>query len=316
MHKVLLTCPPMIGMIAEFEEDFKAEGFEVTVPEFSQEMSEDALCEIIGDFDGWIIGDDPATRKVLEVGVKGNLKACMRWGVGTNNVDFEAFKEFGVPIENTPGVFGREVADLACHYVTALARGTYEIDRQVKKGKWYKPVGQSLWDTRAIIVGFGDIGRNLAKRLEAHDMDVCFYDPFVSQEEAGSKYTKVKWPFALENADFVIFTAPLTEATKHIFNVDTLKYAKHGIKLINVGRGQLVEEAAIIQGLEKNIIFSAALDVFETEPFSLHTHKRLLSFRDKLILGSHNGSNTRQAVERVSRVCISRLSEFLLGHKN
>jgi len=141
MHKILLTCPPMIGMVDAFSEDFKSANFDVTVPEFTQEMSEDSLCEIIGDYDGWIIGDDPATRKVLEAGVKGKLKACMRWGVGTNNVDFAAFEEFNVPIENTPGVFGREVADLACHYVTGLARDTFTIDRKVKQGEWFKPIG-------------------------------------------------------------------------------------------------------------------------------------------------------------------------------
>ena len=205
MHEILLTCPPMIGMVEKFREDFKVANFNVTVPSFTQEMSEDALCDIIGDYDGWIIGDDPATRKVLQAGVNGKLKACMRWGVGTNNVDFQAFKEFDIPIDNTPGVFGREVADLACHYVTALARDTYNIDYQVKNGNWYKPIGQSLWSTKALIVGFGDIGKNLGKRLQAHDMEIFFYDPFVSQTEAGSEYKKALWPKALSKVDFCNF---------------------------------------------------------------------------------------------------------------
>ena len=68
MHKILLTCPPMIGMVDAFSEDFENANFDVTVPEFTQEMSEDALCDIIGAYDGWIIGDDPASRRVLEAG--------------------------------------------------------------------------------------------------------------------------------------------------------------------------------------------------------------------------------------------------------
>lgn len=311
MHKVLLTCPPMVGMVHTFSKDFENANFDVTVPEFTQEMSEDALCGIIGDYDGWIIGDDPASRRVLEAGVKGRLKACMRWGVGTNNVDFEAFKEFNVPIENTPGVFGREVADLACHYVIGLARDTFTIDRKVKQGEWFKPIGQSLWSARALIVGFGDIGQNLAKRLLAHDMEVWFYDPNVEKSDIAPNCSKVTWPNALSHVDYVVFTAPLNSKTHHMLNNATIEFMKEGAKVINVGRGPLIDELALIDGLRSGKIAAAALDVFEKEPVGLKTHQELLTFSERLILGTHNGSNTEQAVQNVSRLCISRLMEFL-----
>lgn len=311
MHKILLTCPPMIGMVETFVDDFKKANFDVTVPEFTQEMSEEALCGIIGDYDGWIIGDDPATRKVLEAGVKGNLKACMRWGVGTNNVDFQAFKDFQIPIENTPGVFGREVADLACHYVTALARGTFRIDAEVKQGNWYKPIGQSLWNASALIVGFGDIGQNLAKRLLAHDIKVNFYDPFVTQSEVEQNISKVTWPYSLPHVDYVIFTVPLNADTRHMLNNETLKYMKKGVKIINVARGEVIDETALVKGLRENIIESAALDVFEQEPYAPDLHSHLRDFSHRLILSSHNGSNTFEAVEAVSKLCVKRLKEFL-----
>ena len=311
MHKILLTCPPMIGMVDAFSTDFENANFDVTVPEFTQEMSEDALCDIIGDYDGWIIGDDPATRRVLEAGVKGNLKACMRWGVGTNNVDFAAFKEFNVPIENTPGVFGREVADLACHYVTGLARDTFTIDRKVKQGEWFKPIGQSLWSARALIVGFGDIGQNLAKRLLAHDMEVWFYDPHVEKSDIAPGCSKVTWPHALSHVDYVIFTAPLNDQTYHMLNHDNVNLLKKGASVVNVGRGPLIAEQALLAGLQSGIIGSAALDVFEKEPLKVETHSKLLSMKDKLIVGSHNGSNTKEAVELVSRMCIEKLAKFL-----
>lgn len=311
MHKILLTCPPMIGMVDAFSEDFENANFDVTVPEFTQEMSEDALCDIIGEYDGWIIGDDPASRRVLEAGVKGRLKACMRWGVGTNNVDFDAFKDFNIPIENTPGVFGREVADLACHYVTALARDTFTIDRKVKRGEWFKPIGQSLWSARALIVGFGDIGQNLAKRLLAHDMEVWFYDPHVEKSDIAPGCSKVTWPHALSHVDYVIFTAPLSDQTYHMLNHDNVNLLKKGASVVNVGRGPLIAEQALLVGLQSGIIGSAALDVFEKEPLKVETHSKLLSMKDKLIVGSHNGSNTKEAVELVSRMCIEKLAKFL-----
>ena len=311
MHKILLTCPPMIGMVDAFSTDFENANFDVTVPEFSQEMSEDALCDIIGDYDGWIIGDDPAGRRVLEAGLKGSLKACMRRGVGTNNVDFAAFKEFNIPTENTPGVFGREVADLACHYVIGLARDTFTIDRKVKQGEWFKPIGQSLWNAKALIVGFGDIGQNLAKRLLAHDMEVWFYDPHVEKSEIAPGCSKVTWPHALSHVDYVIFTAPLNDKTHHMLNEENVGLVKRGIKLVNVGRGPLISEIALLKGLQENYIAAAALDVFEIEPYSPTTHTGLARFSDRLTVGSHNGSNTREAVEHVSKLCIAKLHDFL-----
>ena len=124
----------MIGLIDDFDEDFKQAEFNVHVPKMTQEM--DSLLKIIGDYDGWIIGD-PASKKFSE---KGRDIGCMRWGVGTNNVDFEAAHSLGIPIENTPRVFGREVADLV-HYVIAMARSS----SSKSIGNWFKPVGQSLW---------------------------------------------------------------------------------------------------------------------------------------------------------------------------
>ena len=150
-------------------------------------------------------------------------------------MDFEAFKDFGIPIENTPGVFGAEVADLAMHYITGLARHTFAIDIEVKKGNWYKPIGLSLWASKALIVGMGDIGKNLAKRLQAHDVDVLFYDPYVPQLSVAPGLKKTNWPNGLSEVDFVIFTAPLTEETYHLFNEQALEYSKKGIKVIKGG---------------------------------------------------------------------------------
>ena len=312
-YRVLLTCPPMIGMLSEFADDLSRAGFEVTVPDFVQEMSEEELCKIIGDFDGWIIGDDPATRRVLEAGVTGRLKACMRWGVGTNNVDFEAFKQLGVPIENTPAVFGREVADLACHYVIGLARDTFEIDRCVKQGVWHKPIGKSLWSANALVVGFGDIGSCVAKRLKAHEVTVSFCDPNVDVSQFDKDFKRENWPDALSDKDFVIFTTPLNASTFHMFDHPVLHLLKKVVKIVNVSRGPVINEAALLSGLEQGVIAGAALDVFENEPITDAVLEKFGRFSDKLIFGSHNGSNTFEAVGLVSRRCIDRLFEMLQG---
>ncbi len=156
--KILVTCPPMLGMIESFRYLFAERGIELSAPNVVQTMSVDELKEIVPQHDSWIIGDDPATREVFEAGKAGNLKAAVKWGIGVDNVDFDACKDLDIPIINTPDMFGREVADVAMGYVIALARETFEIDRAVRKGEWIKPRGVSLSGKTVALVGFGDIG--------------------------------------------------------------------------------------------------------------------------------------------------------------
>ena len=109
----------------------------------------------------------------------------------------------------------------------------------------------------------------------------------------------------------IVFTAPLNENTYHMFDMNILNVLKPGIKVVNVGRGPLIQQSSLIEGIKKNLIASAALDVFEVEPFDTAEHLQLLELGDRLIVGSHNGSNTREAVISVSKLCITRLRNFL-----
>lgn len=308
--RILLTCPPMIGARSEFEPLFHDRGYDLFVPEFEQTMSEADLIDLVPGFDGWIIGDDPATRAVLTAGKLGRLKACVKWGVGVDNVDFEACGDLGLPVTNTPGVFGREVADLALTYVLGLARESFRIDRDIRtKGAWPKPAGISTWGKTAGIVGFGDIGHQLARRLAPLDMKIVRFDPKFDGEPAPPGIEHRVWsPDTLSDLDFLIFTAPLTPSTHHMFNVGTLSGLKRGVRIVNVGRGPVIEQSVLLQGLETGLIHSAALDVFEVEP--LAGDNPLRSF-DRCIFGSHNASNTLDAVRVVSHKASQYLFDFL-----
>ena len=155
---ILVTCPPMLGLIDEFANDFDAHGLDFTPAKVTQVLSVDELVELTPKFDGWIIGDDPANETVIEAGAKGKLRAAVKWGVGVDNVDFAAFKRLGLPITNTPGVFGGEVADVALTYILGLARETYRIDREIRtQNGWPKPSGVSMRDKHVAVIGFGDI---------------------------------------------------------------------------------------------------------------------------------------------------------------
>jgi len=306
--KILVTCPPMLGMIESFGPIFSKFGVEVTAPKVVQTLSVEELKRIVPLHDGWIIGDDPATREVFTAGKSGRLKAAVKWGIGVDNVDFAACKELGIPITNTPNMFGGEVADIAMGYVIALARETFQIDASVRQGQWPKPRGVSLAGKTVALVGFGDIGKNTAKRLLACGMKVIAYDPVASDSNELVSVQREEWPYRIAEADFVVITCALTTSSRHMLNVEVLSQMKSGVRVVNVGRGPVIDEPALEAALKSGKVYSAALDVFEVEPLPLDSYLRT---HPRCIFGSHNASNTRDAVERTSEIAISRVMEYL-----
>ena len=305
--KVLVTCPPMLGMIETFRTLFESRGVEVVPAKVVQVMTEYELCELLPQFDGWIIGDDPATRRVFEAGKAGKLKAAVKWGIGVDNVDFAACKDLGIPITNCPNMFGGEVADVGMSYVAALARETFAIDRAVRDGKWIKPRGLSLAGRTLGLIGLGDIGRNLARRALAADMKVVAYDPFYNGEVADG-VQRATWPARVGEADFLAFTCALTKANTHMLNADVLAQCKDGVRITNVARGPLIDEQALSDALQAGKVHSIALDVFEVEPLPMASPLRGLP---NTIFGSHNGSNTVDGVVRCTEFAVATLLGYL-----
>ncbi|MCS6967775.1 MAG: phosphoglycerate dehydrogenase [Cytophagales bacterium] len=306
--RVLLTCPPMIGQIREFQHLFAKAGVEVFIPEFIQTLPEEKLLELVPKFDGWIIGDDPVTERVLVAGKAGKLKACVKWGIGMDNVDLAACKKLGIPISNTPYMFGNEVADLAISYLLALARHTFIIHKGVLEGKWPKPAGISLQGKTVAILGYGDIGMHVAKRLVAFDVQVVAYDPYTRFRDKIQGVEFQSFPNGLSYADFLVITCALTPETYHLINANILSLVKHGIRIVNVSRGAVIDEQALVEALESGKVAAAALEVFEREPLPLDSPLRRF---EQCIFGTHNGSNTVEAVHRASIKAIELLFGFL-----
>ena len=306
--KVLVTCPPMLGMIDSFRPIFAQHGVEVTAAKVVQTLSVEELKVLVPQHDGWIIGDDPATREVFAAGKVGKLKAAVKWGIGVDNVDFQACKELNIPIINTPNMFGGEVADIAMGYVIALARETFEIDRSVRAYGWPKPRGISLSGKTVALVGLGDIGKNAARRMLAAGMKVIAYDPAAKPTAELGAVEIASWPNRIEEADFIVVTCALTPSSRHMVNAEVLARAKTGVRVVNVGRGPVVDEQALEAALKSGRVYSAALDVFETEPLPRESYLRT---HPRCVFGSHNASNTADAVERTSHIAINTLFKYL-----
>lgn len=297
----------MLGLKEQFEPLLKAHKMEAICPEFTQTMSEEALCEILPNCDGWIIGDDPATEAVFSAGKQGLLKAVVKWGIGVDNVDFKACEKLGIPITNTPFMFGEEVADIAIGYMIGLARETYLIDRKIRLGEWPKNRGISLRNKNVGIVGYGDIGQQIVKRLHNFGLNITVYDP-AYDPEIKTSITFQSWPQNIDKLDFLVFACSLNEKNRHMLNEEVFSKCKKGIRIVNVARGPLICETDLVDAIDNNIVHSAALDVFEDEPLSCMSP---LHQFEKCIFGSHNSSNTYEAVARTNALAIEKLVYFL-----
>lgn len=307
--KVLVTCPPMLGLFDEFVEPAKALGLDLVKAETTQVLSEEELLELLPHYDGWIIGDDPATRRVFEAGKAGALKAAVKWGIGVDNVDFEACEDLGIPITNTPNMFGGEVADVAISLLLSLTRQTHFIDREIRTNfAWPKPAGISIEGKTIGIVGFGDIGQSVAKRLMGFDVDVIAYDPGVEGNKGFDYVSRASFPEQIESVDALIFTCSLNSKNFHMLNENVIKMMKNSAIVINVARGPLIDEDALTNALLSGDIYAAGLDVFEVEPLPVSSKLRTLPH---CIFGSHNGSNAVEGVRRATYKALEHIHAFL-----
>lgn len=306
--RALVTCRQMQDVMDRFAPQFDERGIEVVQPTVVQQPSEAELIEIIGDFDGMIAGDDPLTAAVLAHADR--MKIISKWGVGTDGIDKAAAAERGIKVTNTPNVFGDEVADVAMGFVTMLARQLHRIDASVREGGWLKVRGQSLTGLTLGIVGFGSIGQAVGRRGLGFGMEVLAYDVTDASRAAAGQMGVgyVALDTLLGASDYVVLCAPLTPATRHIINAQTLAQMRDGARLVNVSRGPLVDEVALIEALRSGKLAAAGLDVFEDEP--LPASSPLREFPD-CVFGSHNGSNTLEGVLRASALAVDNLFEGL-----
>ncbi len=302
--RVLVTCRQQQNCWHEFAPRFADLGIAVDQPSVVQQPTEDELIQVIGRYDGMIAGDDPLTARVLEHASR--MRIISKWGVGTDGIDKDAAKRLGIKVTNTPNVFGEEVADVAMGFVVMLARQLHRIHASVASGEWLKVEGQTLSGLTAGIVGFGSIGQAVGRRALGFGMRVAAYDVTDAAEQAareiGAQYVSLEEVFA--RADYLILCAPLLPSTRHIVNAARLSLMRDGSRLVNVSRGPLVDEFALVDALRSGKLAAAALDVFEEEP--LPENSSLRAFPD-CVFGSHNGSNTREGVLRASKLAVDNL---------
>jgi D-3-phosphoglycerate dehydrogenase / 2-oxoglutarate reductase len=304
---ILITCRQMQAELPVHIERLANLGLDVIAPDLGgrQQFSAAELLSFSDEIVGIIAGDDELSREFFE-GAAPHLRSVIRWGIGMDSVDFDAAADMGVPVRNTPGVFGGEVADAAIAYLLAIARGTSFVDREVRGGKWPKYEGVSLDGATVGVIGLGAIGRQIVRRVNGFGSRVLGYDPFPPDDQSG--FTLGSLEEITEASRFVILCCPLTPETHHLVDRNFLQRMRKDAYIVNVARGPVIDEEALVDALTCGTIAGAALDVFEIEPLPAHSPLRAMQ---NVVLGAHNGSNTREGVARASAVAVNYLIEEL-----
>ena len=276
-------------------------------------ISQEDLIKIIGDYEALIVrSGTKVTAPVIEAGKK--LRVVGRAGVGVDNVDVDAATRRGVLVMNTPAANIVSASEHTMAMMLSWARNIPWADVSVKAGKWErnKFMGIELSGKTLGIVGIGRIGGEVAKKAKAFGMKLIGYDPFISQELAVKLGVRLmSLEKVLEEADIITIHAPLTPGTHHLIGKAQFDIMRPHVVLINCARGEIVDEAALVEALQTKRIAGAAIDVFENEP---PKGSKLLEL-DNVVLTPHLGASTKEAQEKVSMEMAEHVKIFLLENK-
>jgi D-3-phosphoglycerate dehydrogenase len=272
-----------------------------------------ALIEALRGTDALVVrGATKVTAEVLRGAP--SLKVVVRVGTGLDSIDVGVARERKVRVANTPAANAVSVAELVFGLLIALERHLAVATADLRRGVWDKGryVGRELAGQRIGIVGFGRIGRAVATRARAFDMQVGWSDPLVSQPPPGFEWARRS---ALEEllpaCDVMTLHLPLTADTRGLIGAGELSVMKPTAVLVNCARGGVVDEAALLAALREGRLRGAALDVFETEPPGAHPLLEL----PNVIATPHIGATTHEAQTRASSEAVEIVIEALAAHR-
>lgn len=303
--KVLVSNIMMLNERDRFDAVLRKRGLEPIWPEVNQFMDEAQCMSLAGEFDGWLAGDDQITAQVLKACLP-RLKVISKWGTGIDSIDLGAAKSMAVPVCNSPGAFGDAVSEYAMGLLLAATRGLARTDRMIRQGEWPKGRFPGLTGKTMGVIGYGAIGRGVGQRARGFNMTVMAHDPFMDTAPDGAGL--VSFDTLLAQADVICLCCNQTTENYHLLNAAAFERARDGVIVVNVARGGLIEEHALIAGLSSGKIGAAALDVFESEP--LPQDHPLLSF-ENVAVSSHNANSTVEAIEFVHENTLENLFKHL-----
>jgi len=261
-------------------------------------LSEDELVGIIGNYDALVVrSGTEVTARVIEAATK--MKYIGRAGAGVDNIDTDAATRKGIIVANAPEGNTLAATEHTMAMMLSLARRIPSANASLKKGEWKRSkfMGVEMNEKTLGVVGFGRIGREVAKRAQSFNMRVVAYDPFITPERGaqfGVEMMSVEDLFRV--ADVITVHTPLIKETKHLVNATSIATMKDGVRIINCARGGIIDEKALADAVLSGKVAGAALDVFEEEP---PTESPLLGL-DNVVVTPHLGASTVEAQKNVA----------------
>ena len=273
-------------------------------------LTEELLVGLVGDADAVIAGMELITARVLRAAP--HLKVVARRGVGYETVDLDAATRCGVPVTITAGALTDAVADHTMALLLAVSRRIPSLDRRVKAGKWDRAPTVDVHDKTLGILGFGAIGRAVARRAAGFGMRLLAHDVLPDEEAAATLgVTLTDLNTLLAESDFVTIHVPVTPRTRGIIGETALRRMKPAAYLINTSRGAVLDEAALLSALREGRLAGAGLDVFQDEP----VRDLSLAGLDQVVATPHVASHTAETLARMELSCAEAVLAALRGER-
>jgi D-3-phosphoglycerate dehydrogenase len=273
--------------------------------------TEDELINACADAEGVLLNQAPMTARVIR-----NLTRCRvisRYGIGYDNVDVLAAEERGIWVTNVPGYCTEEVAEHALGLLLACVRCIPAKDRGIRAGGWNlnQPIRRMSGRTLGI-VGFGATGRAFWEKIQGFGFkSILITDPCIeSKLLPGMNGKAASFEELIRGSDFISFHVPLNERTRHCVNAETISRMKEGVILINVSRGPVIDENALVTALRNGRVGAAGLDVFEREPLQADHPFRYL---DNVTLTDHSAYYSQESVSALKTRAAMNVREVLEG---
>ncbi len=299
MQKITITTTSFGKFSKETLALLDKDEYEVVLNPYGRKLNRDEIVELCRNATGIIAGNENLDGWVLEQ--LNGLKVISRCRTGMDNVDLKGAQRLGIKVFNTPDGPTLAVAELTLGLILNLLRKISQMDRSIRAGKWDKLMGNALYGKKVGIIGFGRIGRKVAVLLKAFGCEVFYADPCVDEGTLGFK--RMALTDLLKTADIVTLHV---SGKEKIIGEKELSLMKKGAKLINVSRGEIIDEEALLKKLSDYSLSGAALDVFEKEPYD-----GPLCRLENVILTPHIGSYALESRIEMENQSVRNLLEGL-----
>ena len=266
-HKVLVTATNYSQLCSSAKALLEENGCEIIESPFGRPMTFDEIKERIDGVEAVVAGVDDWNEEVFKIAP--DLKVISRFGVGVDNIDIETARKYGVKVTNAAGGNSNAVAELTIGLIIGAMRHVPQLHATTREGAWDRFVGDEIINRTVGLLGFGNIARLIAKKLQGFDVKVIAYDKYPNMEAAKAlNVSMVEADEVVSSADVLCMMLPSLPETHHFMNAETFGKMKDGAYLINTARGALVDEKALAEALTSGKLRAAAIDVYEKEPSS------------------------------------------------